>query len=243
MTYEDSVVICWPDKLSENLSGKIAVVIDILAATSNIATFLDVGVGALLVANDGNVTIAKEKYPDAFVIGESSKQEVAAILAASNSPALLEKNDILAKIAGKTVLYLTNNGTKVISQVIEKGARMVTAASFVNFEKVLNWLKDSQLKDILLVPAGEINLTGGKAEEDYLCAKAIYDALLGKSISWQQLFNKVKRSIRKNYFPLYKKANLSAAVMEKDIQIITKLNSHNLVPICKRRTDGLIFVT
>jgi phosphosulfolactate phosphohydrolase-like enzyme len=243
MTCEDPAKICWPDELPESLTGKKVVVIDILAATTNIATFLDIGVGTLLLTNDGNVIVAKEKYPDAFVIGESSKPQVAAILTASNSPALLEKNDILAKIAGKTVLYLTNNGTKVISRVVEKGARIVTAASFVNVEKVLNWLRDDQLKDILLVPAGEINLAGGKAEEDYLCAKAIYDALRGRSISWQQLFNKIKRSIRKNYLPLYKRANLSATLMEKDIQIITKLNSHNLVPICKRRTDGLIFIT
>jgi len=243
MTCEDSVKICWPDKLPESLSGKIAVVIDILAATTNIATFLDGGVGTLLLVNDRNVIVAKEKYPDAFVIGESSKPQVAAILTASNSPALLEKNDILAKIAGKTVLYLTNNGTKVISRVVEKGARMVTAASFANFEKVLNWLKDGQLKDILLVPAGEINLTGGKAEEDYLCAKAIHNALVGRSISWPQLFSKVKKSIRKNYLILYKRENLSATVMEEDIQIITKLNSHKRVAICKRRTDGLIFVT
>lgn len=125
------VDILWPWELPEKIDGT-AIVIDILAATSNISWFLTHEVRKLVIVNSSNVDKARGKYKDALIIGESDDPRFRNYFFSSNSPAEIEKVDVKDKV----ILYMSNNGSKVIEEAINRQAQKVLTVSFNNIEAV-----------------------------------------------------------------------------------------------------------
>src|SRR5260221_7441966 len=115
--------IIWPWEVSD-LNG-IAVIADVWAATTNITSFFRKGVNRLLIVNKNNVERAKKEYKDALVIGENFELPKN-FFDTSNLPSDIENIDVKNKI----VLFMSDNGSRIIELAFKKKAKKVITVSF-----------------------------------------------------------------------------------------------------------------
>lgn len=221
--------IKWPWELSGRIRGP-CVVLDINAATTNLAIILSKGVKKLLIANDTNIFSLKKKYKDAFIIGES-RTLPNTLFNSSNLPGEIIKK----KLKNKTVLYMSNNGSKVIEKLFKLGAKTVITAGFVNLQSAVIFLKEIKMESLILIPAGESVFPDRKSHEDLYCAKAIR-SLLKKGMLNINYLNKAKRFVSSHYYPYMKD-------IEGNLQIEFALNRYPIVPVCKHNYNHEIIVT
>lgn len=148
----------------EALKGKIAVVIDMLRATSVITTAL---------ANGAKKVIPVVSVEKAFEIAEYIKASGEEVLLGgernalkiegfdfSNSP-LEFKKDI---VEGKNVIMTTTNGTRALNFCAK--ADKVMVASMLNGQAIAKYLKDED-KEIVFVNSGT---NGEFSSDDFICA-------------------------------------------------------------------------
>src|SRR3989344_299590 len=215
--------ILWPWELPEVLDG-IAVIADVWAATTNITTFLTKDTKNLLIVNINNVQKAKNKY--ALTIGESLKLSKN-FFDASNYPTEIEKIDV----KNKTILYMSNNRSRIIELVFKKKAKRVITVSFTNITSVCEYL-DSLKENIYLIPAGEITHTDRKADEDLICIESLDKMLKGENVDLYKAQKNVQSRIRANY------ANENFN-RDLNFKIVFNLDSSKVVPICSQETERL----
>jgi len=151
--------------------GNIAVVIDVLRASSVICTALHNGAKTIIpvktleeafLLRSETCLLAGERHgfkPEGFDLG--------------NSP-LEYKHDI---IAGKDIILTTTNGTRAIKN--SRDATEIIIASFLNLDAVCSYLL-SQPLDVCIVCAGTENRF---SLDDALCAGNIISILCTKSAS------------------------------------------------------------
>lgn len=149
----------------ENLESKLVVVIDVLRATSTIATILDNGAACVIpVLSVEEASAYKSK---GYLVGGERNGEKVSGFDFGNSP-FDYTPDI---VNGKQVVLTTTNGTKCI-EMGRNAAQLITAA-FVNLEAVIQHIQQQQL-DVIIFAAGwkdKVNL------EDSLLAGAICQSL------------------------------------------------------------------
>lgn len=137
---------------SSEVSGRVVAVIDVLRASTSIATALGNGARAVipLESPDDVMTRAKAlERSDVLLAGERKMLPIPGF-DLGNSP-LEFKREV---VEGKTVLMTTSNGTSAISNA--QGARDVVVASYVNYTAVLTMLRTALRggTDITIVCAG-----------------------------------------------------------------------------------------
>jgi phosphosulfolactate phosphohydrolase-like enzyme len=132
---DKDITIFWPWELPEKIEG-IAVVIDLWAATTNIAQMLLRGAEKIYIANGKNILSTVKSFPQAIPVGESTDSKLEGFFRCSNSIKKVAKFDV----KGKTVIYMTNNGTRVIEKALKKGAECVVTASYVNLAAVAEYI-------------------------------------------------------------------------------------------------------
>jgi 2-phosphosulfolactate phosphatase len=135
-----------------DVTGRVVAVIDVLRASTSIATALANGARAVipLESSDAVVTRAKAfERSDVKLAGERRMLAIAGF-DFGNSPREFTRE----AIEGKTVLMTTTNGTPAIANT--SGARDVVIASYVNFTPVLTMLRTALRggTDVTLVCAG-----------------------------------------------------------------------------------------
>ena len=101
----------------------------------------------------------------------------------NNSP-----SDVLkADLSGKTVVFTSTNGTKVLKKIAATGK--VFIASFVNAEATRSALADEDRVDIVVSGRPD-----GKADEDLIFADYMKELLLGNSPDFQAYAAKIRSS-------------------------------------------------
>lgn len=148
-----------------------AVVIDVLRATTTIATALNAGAEAVQTFSDIErlMQVSDHWLPEKRLrAGERGGATVEGF-DLGNSPL-----DCTPQRVQDCRLFLTTtNGTRAL-QCVEK-ADVVVTASLVNRQAVVNYLLETQPETVWLVGSG---WEGGFSLEDTVCAGAIADALL-----------------------------------------------------------------
>ena len=157
-----------PDKLS----GRLAVVIDVLRATTTIVHALASGAAGVLICQE--VDEARKlaaSSPNAVLAGERGGLPIAGFHL-GNSP--LEYSP--AAVGGKTVIFTTTNGTRAMARCAE--AHRVLLAAFVNFSAICRELTAELSRPgssgAALICAGT---DGEVTREDTLLAGAMVDDL------------------------------------------------------------------
>jgi 2-phosphosulfolactate phosphatase len=143
------------------LEGKVAVVIDILRATSTICYALFQGAKAIIPISSLN--IAEDYKRNGYLAAAERNGVPASGFELGNSPQAFSSD----LVKGKTIALTTTNGTKALLRC--QNADQILIGSFFNLSLICHWLV-SQQKDLLLVCAGwkdKFNL------EDTLYAGAI----------------------------------------------------------------------
>lgn len=150
---------------SVNFSGRVAVVIDVLRATTVMTTAGANGAASLMTFAEIEEAraAAKSFQPSALLCGERNCEKIAGF-DFGNSPSEYTAD----RVAGKPLILTTTNGTRAIQAA--RTADRLLVASFLNLESVVRAIGgEPQVQLICAGTNGEITL------EDILLAGAIAD--------------------------------------------------------------------
>lgn len=210
----------------------IAVVIDVLRATSAIATALEYGVEKMIPVS--TVEEARELQKQGLIAAAERNGEIVDGFDLGNSPI----GYMDPGLKGKTVALTTTNGTRAIN--IAAQHQMVVIGALVNLGVVCDYLV-GQGKNVLLLGSGwknKFNL------EDTICAGAIADHLIGtgkfqasedSTIAAKFIY----RSAKENIFSFLKASShrrrLRKLNLNEDVKYCLTPNTIRTIPVLKGR--------
>lgn len=162
-----SISVCLSPELArlQDFRDKVAVVVDILRATTTMVTALDHGVKSILPVK--SVEECRDFQQKGYIGAAERGGKIVEGFKLGNSPFDYMTQDL----AGQKIVFTTTNGTRTIYAI--KGAYKIIFGAFVNLNAVGGILKDIN-KDVVIVCAGwedEVNL------EDTLFAGALVDKM------------------------------------------------------------------
>ncbi len=222
-----------------DVSSSIVVIIDVLRATSTIATALHNGAKSIIPVDSVAECIRIGKQIDAITAGERDGQ-VAEGLQYGNSP-FEYPNDFIGE---KTLVLTTTNGTKLLHMALDKGAREIVTGSFPNLSAVCDFLIKSKQNVILGCAAWKdrVNI------EDTLFAGAVIEKVkehFNINCDSSQIANSLYNEAKNDLYEFMKKKNashyhrLSNFGLEKDIRYCLTPDGANVLPIYR---DGKLSV-
>jgi len=184
------------------LAGKVAVVLDVLFATSTMVTALDRGATAVVPAMDEAAAraAAAEHAPGTFVIaGELNAETIHGF--APPTPLALSGHGI----AGRKLIYSTTNGTVAIQACA--GAAEIYCGALLNGRAIADRIVSAHAdRTILLVCAGSMNNFN---LEDFYGAGYLVE-LLAERLGERADFSDAARAAR----ALYRHAEPEASLLE-----------------------------
>jgi len=210
------------------IENSIVVIIDIFRATSSICYGMENGAEAVIpVAQVEECAAYREKGLN-YLLAAERNGEVVAGFDFGNSPFSYTKE----KVAGKTVVLTTTNGTHALH--LSRTAKKIVIGSFLNLSALCNWLKDQQ-ENILLVCAGwknNFNL------EDTLFAGAVVDQLKANhyklddpGIAANDLFQLAKNDLNAYLQKTAHSERLKKLGIEEDIKFCLQMDLTTAIPV------------
>jgi 2-phosphosulfolactate phosphatase len=155
------------------LSSAVAVVFDVLRATSTMITALAHGAVGIRPARTIEEALAlKEKFPDALLGGERQGERIEGF-DLGNSPLEYGEN-----VRGREIISTTTNGTIALRAV--EHASSVLAGALLNIGAVVEHLGALAPREIVVVCSGTFR---GAALEDILAAGMIVSMLPGSELT------------------------------------------------------------
>ena len=222
-----------------DLSNSIVVIIDVLRATSTIATALYNGAKCVIPVDSVSRCIELGRQIEGITAGERDGK-VAEGLLNGNSPFEYPRETI----EGKTLVLTTTNGTRLLHMALEKGAKEIITGSFSNVSAVCEHIMDMKRNVILGCAAwkDKVNM------EDTLFAGAIianvrknFEINCDSSHMAEAMYDKGKKDL----FAFIKKNNAShyhrlmKFGLEKDIRYCLTADKANVLPVY---SDGKLIV-
>jgi 2-phosphosulfolactate phosphatase len=123
----------------------IAVIVDILRATSAIVTAFENGVDQIIPV--GTLEEAKAFKEKGFMVAAERDGLVRDFADFGNSPYNFTKE----KVAGKQIVYSTTNGTQAIH--VARDCKQVLIGAYLNFTSLRDWIIKQQ-RDVIFLCAG-----------------------------------------------------------------------------------------
>ena len=212
------------------VSNSIVVIIDVLRATSTIATALYNGAKCIIPVDSVTRCMEIGRQIDGITAGERDGQ-IAEGLIYGNSPFEYPREFI----EGKTLVLTTTNGTRLLHMALEKGAKEIITGSFPNLSAVCDHLMQKKQNVILGCAAWKdrVNI------EDMLFAGAVI-SIIGKHFSINcdsshiaaTMYEKAKKDLfafmKKNEASHYHR--LMNFGLEKDIRYCLTNDGANVLP-------------
>lgn len=214
-----------------DVNTSIVVIIDVLRATSTIATALANGAKCVIPVDSVAKCIEIGRQIDGITAGERDGK-VAEGLEHGNSPLEYPRSFV----EGKTLVLTTTNGTKLLHMALERGAQQVITGAFTNLDAVCAFL-ERQGQNVLLGCSAwkdRVNI------EDTLAAGAIVHRLsqafevdCDSSRMAEALYLEAKDDLygfmkAKNASHF---ARLSGYGLEEDIRYCLTPNTANVLPV------------
>ena len=214
-----------------NASQATVVIIDVLRATSTIATALHNGARYIVPVDSVAKCIELGRQINCITAGERDGK-IAEGLSYGNSP--FEYNREF--IGGKILVLTTTNGTRLLHMALDKGAREIITGSFANLDAVADYLISKKNNVILACAAWKdrINI------EDTLFAGAVIEKIrehfnieCDASHIAANLYSKAAADLfgfmKENNASHYRR--LMSFGLEKDIRYCLQSNTANVLPI------------
>lgn len=209
------------------VEDSIVVVIDILRATSSIVYGIDNGASAIIPV--AQVEDCLNYSDQGYLLAAERNGEVVSGYDFGNSPFSYTAE----KVAGRTVVLTTTNGTKAL-HLASARAQQVVIGSFLNLQALCDWLK-KQDKSILLLCAGwkdNFNL------EDTLFAGAVVAELRKEfnhfddsSVAAEDLYQLAKSDLRAYINKSSHSHRLAALNIEEDVKFCLQFNICQAIPV------------
>jgi 2-phosphosulfolactate phosphatase len=161
-----------PGAAAARKAAPLAIVIDVLRATSTIVTALDHGALEVIPVAEPDEALAHQRRMGRISIRLGGERDSKLIpgFDLDNSPAAYTTE----AVGGKTVVFTTTNGTRALLEAA-RGNGEVYCAALLNRAAVATAMAARDDEEALIVCAGS---AGALAFEDVLCAGALVDALL-----------------------------------------------------------------
>jgi 2-phosphosulfolactate phosphatase len=208
----------------------IAVVIDVLRATSAICTAIDYGVKSIIPVS--SIAEAMEYKKLGYIVGAEREGKKVEGFDLGNSP----YSYMDPSLKGKSIVLTTTNGTKTIN--IARQMKTVAIGSLNNLNAICQWLVDRH-ENVLIIGSGwkdKFNL------EDTICAGAIADHLLSSGNFYANEDSSIAsvfiyRSARENIFSFLKASShrrrLRKLNLNEDIKYCLTPNNLSSIPVIK----------
>jgi len=214
-----------------NASQATVVIIDVLRATSTIATALHNGARYIVPVDSVAKCIELGRQINCITAGERDGK-IAEGLSYGNSPFEYSREFI----AGKILVLTTTNGTRLLHMALDKGAREIVTGSFSNLDAVVDYLISQQNNVILACAAWKdrINI------EDSLFAGAVIERVrdhFNISCDASHVAATLYKKAAGDLFGFMQENNAShynrlmAFGLEKDIRYCLQSNQANVLPI------------
>jgi 2-phosphosulfolactate phosphatase len=214
-----------------NASQATVVIIDVLRATSTIATALYNGARYIVPVDSVAKCIELGRQINCITAGERDGR-IAEGLSYGNSPFEYSRDFI----SGKILVLTTTNGTRLLHMALDKGAREIVTGSFANLNAITDYLIGQKNNVILACAAWKdrINI------EDTLFAGAVIERVrehftieCDASHIAANLYHKAAGDLfgfmRENNASHYNR--LMSYGLEKDIRYCLEPNMANVLPI------------
>ena len=212
-----------------SVSNSIVVIIDVLRATSTIATVLYNGAKCIIPVDSVAACIRIGKQIEGITAGERDGH-VAEGLSYGNSPFEYPRDFV----SGKTLVLTTTNGTKLLHMALEKGAKKIITGSFCNLSAVCDYLMEQKRHVILGCAAWKdrVNI------EDTLFAGAVINRVkdhFNINCDASQLAETMYTDAREDMFEFLKNKNashyhrLTRFGLEKDIRYCLTEDAANVL--------------
>ncbi len=212
-----------------DIKNSIVVVIDIFRATSSICYGIENGAEAIIPV--ATVEECLEFKESGFLLAAERNGEIVEGFDFGNSPFAYTKE----KVAGKTVVLTTTNGTIAIHQSRKRAAQVIIG-SFLNLDAVCSYLA-KQEKNVFLLCAGwknKFNL------EDTLFAGAVVNKLKDSNyhlddaaIAAEDLYNLAKADLAGYTSKTSHSERLKKLGIEEDIAFCLHNNIATSIPVLK----------
>lgn len=213
-----------------DLSHAVVVIIDVLRATSTIATALHNGAKCVIPVDSVAKCIELGKQIDGITAGERDGK-IAEGLKHGNSPFEYPREFI----GGRTLVLTTTNGTKLLHMALDRGAGQIITGSFPNLSAVCEYLLSQNLPVVLGCAAWKdrINI------EDLLFAGAVINKVKKKfsiNCDSSQIAETIFANAKKDLFSFMKGKNashfhrLSGYGLEEDIRYCLTSDIANTLP-------------
>ncbi len=211
-----------------------AIVIDVLRATTTMATALESGAEAIQVFDDlDDLFRTSKRWPSErrLLAGERGGEKLEDF-DLGNSPS----ECIPARVSGKRLFMSTTNGTRALERV--RRVPILLTAALTNRAAVVRYLLREQPHTVWIVAAG---WRGGFSLEDTLCAGAIACALSverdsdcagdDESIAAMALFERWQTRLPQLLRHAHHGRGLAALGCEQDLDYCARLDSVDVVPL------------
>jgi len=212
----------------------IVVIIDILRASSAICTAFANGATSIIPVAEVNE--AKKYKERGYLVAAERDGYVLDFADFGNSPF----NFTPEKVAGKSIVYSTTNGTGIIK--LASSAREIVIGSFLNISALTEWII-KQDKDIVLFCAGwknRFNL------EDSVCAGAMaerllesghYETICDSTLAAVDLWRLAKGDLTGYIEKAAQRSRLRSKGLDDCISFCLTLDFTNKIPVIK---EGLL---
>ena len=222
-----------------DVNNSIVVIIDILRATSTIATALYNGAKCVIPVDSVSRCIELGKQIDGITAGERDGK-IAGGLVHGNSPFEYPKEFI----ENKTLVLTTTNGTRLLQMALDKNAEGIITGAFVNLTAVCDYLVAMKQNVILGCAAWKdrVNM------EDTLFAGAVIARIkenFSINCDSSNMSETLYRDGEKNLFEFMKLNNASHYLrlmgfgLEKDIRYCLTADKANVLPVYN---DGKLMI-
>jgi len=226
------------------VTGRVVAVIDVLRASTTIATALANGARNVVPLESADAVITRAKQferADVRTAGEQKMQPIPGF-DLGNSPREMTRE----AVDGKTVLFTTTNGTAALLAV--QGARDVVIASYVNVAAVTSLLRTAARggTDVTIVCAGrerQMSLEDAACAGRYvrLVTKQMDGAELGDgAFACTVLDRRYGDRLEKLFADSEHGRALSDAGFADDLAACAAVNAHPVIPIYQDRQITLL---
>lgn len=218
----------WLDELPQQLTG-VAIVVDAYCASANMPILLAKSPERLVVVNEDGLERARRLYPNPILIGESFVLPESEFACNNHF-----KNTYAVDVSGRSVLYMSLNGSRLAEEVIKRMKDgEVVAGSFQNAEAVARFAKDRKVP-IHIIMAGN---GGFRVEEDRICAEVIEKKIMKTPFDWEDAKEKIS-SFAIGYY-----GQFSTSEIEENLEyLVGRLDEFNIVPTFFLNQDGFVEV-
>lgn len=225
---------------AEELAGRVAVVIDVLRATTTICTALANGADTVVpvLTPEEARQVAADNPERRFLLGGERQAVLISGFHHGNSP--LEYTE--SRVKGRPILFTTTNGTRAIRRAA--GADRVYVASFLNAPAVARELSRLE-RDVAICCAGTHDQF---SLEDTACAGAILGLLSGPGVALEindmgqvarEIFHRYDGRLGDLLHLSEHGQHLLKLGLQEDLLLCAQLGTVNLLP---RFTEGQVII-